>query len=167
MAKRPGRGDRDRIASAVAAEWAALLPAPADQTALVMGDPCDHLALALEGAGRSVARWHRYRVEGQETGPWPPPGPFGEVWIRLPRSTTEVRMLLTAAAARVETGGRVLVFGAKDEGIRSADNHRPDNLAPFTTVLVKRRSRVLATSLTGSPPTDEGLEAWATDTSVD
>lgn len=132
-----------------------------------MGDPVDALARVLQSTGRSVVRWHRLITEDQESGPWPPTGSFGEVWVRLPRSKTEVTMLLTVAAARLDVEGRVLVFGAKDEGIRSAGHHIPASLAPFSTVLVKRRSRVLATRLVGPPPEDEGLEAWATDVTLD
>ncbi len=133
-----------------------------------MGDSTPVLARALEASGRTVTRWHRFLHEGQETGPWPPAGSFDQVWVRLPRSAREVRMLLTAAAARIHPEGRVILYGAKDEGIRSADNHRPPALAPFHTALVKRRCRVLTATLAAAyAGGDDTLEAWATDVTLD
>ena len=79
-------------------------------------------------------------------------------------------MLLTAAADRLAAGGTALVYGPKDEGIRSVDNHRPPSLAPFETVLIKRRCRVLTTHRKdgGAGSGDSGgLEEWAETVAVD
>lgn len=160
--------ERDRLASSVAAERArAGNPAG---SALVLGDGSGVLARALEGRGTRVVEWHRSFVDGREPDePWPPPGPFEQVWLRIPRSGLETRMLLTAAAARTASGGTVLAYGAKDEGIRSVDNHRPAVLTPFETVRIKRRCRVSIARVREAGEDDaareqvppDGLEAWA------
>ncbi|MDH3223043.1 MAG: methyltransferase [Gemmatimonadota bacterium] len=168
MGRRPTGPGRDETCAGVAAEWAEATPFTEGRTALVMGDSTQVLARALGASGRTVVRWNRFLQEDQETGPWPPAGSFDEVWLRLPRSTREVRMLLTAAAARSHPEGRVILYGAKDEGIRSADNHRPQALTPFHTALVKRRCRVLTAALAGEFVGEaDTLEAWATDVILD
>lgn len=166
---------RDTLASAVAAD---AVPAVALRTkgelgvptALILGDSATPLVRALELAGRTVTRWHRHLTPDQVHSPWPPAGPFGQVWVRLPRSGLEVKMLLAAAASRVAPHGVVLMFGAKDEGIRSQDKHVPESLAPFETHLIKRRCRVLLTrptALRTPEEADDPLEAWRTEATLD
>jgi len=135
----------------------------------VLGDGSGVLAHALERRGTRVQQWHRLLVDEREADdPWPPAGSFDQVWLRIPRSGLETRMLLTAAAARIVTGGTVLVYGAKDEGIRSVDNHRPTVLTPFETVLIKHRCRVCVARLGAPAPLPpDGLEPWATRWTLD
>ena len=161
------------MASPVAAEWARSRPrreAPHTRdrpTALVLADPAPHLARALEESGHTVTRWHRFLSPGQICTPWPPPGPFGEVWVRLPRSSLEATMLLHAAAARVENGARIHLFGAGDEGIRSAAKHFPAGTGEVQTALIKRHCRVLAAAREAPPPRADGLDSWETRVPVD
>lgn len=172
----PRRGDHP--APLVAAEWARVRgPAPhgdeprARPTALILGDPTAHLALALREAGHAVTRWHRHLTRDQRCSPWPPSGPFGEAWVRMPRSSLEAAMLLHAGAARIPDGAQLLLYGANDEGIRSAARHFPDGTTAPNPVLIKRRCRVLAaeratatapatTPTAPSPPHPDGLDAW-------
>ncbi|MGI9629165.1 MAG: methyltransferase [Longimicrobiales bacterium] len=168
---------RDQLASTVAAEAAPSVAAGVRETAgtdgpttaLVMGDTSDGLAEALTATGQSVTRWHRQLTVGQIHTAWPPSGAFGQVWVRLPRSGLEVKMLLAAAASRVTPEGVVAVYGAKDEGIRSVDKHTPASLSPFETHLVKRRCRVMVAKPRGiaSEGADDRLEAWRTETTID
>lgn len=162
------RGD---MASPVAAEWARTRPgaasAPPGATALVLGDPAPHLSRALADSGLAVTRWHRFTGRGRLCTPWPPPGPFGEAWVRMPRSSLEAAMLLHAAAARVADGCRVHLFGGGDEGIRSAARHFPHGARQPRTVLVKRRCRVLVATRSAPPPRPDGLESWRAAVPVD
>ena len=161
------------LASPVAAAWvrsrtrgnAAGTSPPT--TALVLADPAPHLANALEETGTTVTRWHRVVSPGQICTPWPPPGPFGEVWVRMPRSALEASMLLHAAAARVGDGARIHLFGAGDEGIRSAPKHFPAGTGQVQTVLIKRRCRVLAAARDSHPPGVDGLDGWRHRISID
>ena len=161
------------MASPVAAEWARSRPHPLaaatsrDPTALVLGDPAPHLARALEHSGHTVTRWHRFPGTGRLCTPWPPPGPFGEAWVRMPRSSLEAAMLLHAAAARVADGARVHLFGANNEGIRSAARHFPAGADAPRAALVKRRCRVLVAARRSPPPRPDGLDSWEIRAPVD
>ena len=154
------------MASPVAAEWARSRPrtkaatASPPATALVMADPAPHLARALEESQHTVTRWHRFLSPGQQCTPWPPRGPFGEVWVRMPRSSLEAAMLLHAAATRVADGARIHLFGTGDEGIRSAAKHFPAGTGEVQTALIKRRCRVLVATREAPPPRADGLHSW-------
>lgn len=161
------------MASPVAAEWARSRPqidaatTSSPSTALVLCDPAPHLARALEESGRTVTRWHRFLSPGQICTEWPPPGPFDEVWVRMPRSSLEAAMLLHASAARVGDGSPVHLFGAGDEGIRSAAKHFPAGIGEVRTALIKRRCRVLVAAREAFPPRDDGLDSWQTEVPID
>ena len=157
----------------MAAEWArsrsptgAAATSP-DPTALVLGDPAPHLARALEDSGHAVTRWHRFPGPGRLCTPWPPPGPFGEAWVRMPRSSLEAAMLLHAASARVADGAPVHLFGAGNEGIRSAARHFPAGTDTPRAALVKRRCRVLVATRRSQPPRPDGLDSWEVRAPVD
>ena len=161
------------MASPVAAEWARSRPrreAPHTTDhlgALVLGDPTPHLARALQDSDQTVTRWHRFLTPGQQCTPWPPPGPFNEVWVRIPRSSLEAAMLLHAAAARVEDGASIHLFGASDEGIRSAAKHFPAGTGEVRAVLIKRHCRVLVATREAPPPRADGLDSWQTLVPID
>jgi len=159
------------MAAEVAAEWARARPRGAagthDGTALVLGDPSPHLAHALEDLGHTVTRWHRQPSADQLHTPWPPPGRFGEVWVRMPRSSLEAAMLLHAAADRVDDGGQVHLYGANNEGIRSAARHFPDGTDEPRAALIKRRCRVLTAVRSAPPPRPDGLDSWKFSAQVD
>ncbi|MDE2794206.1 MAG: methyltransferase [Gemmatimonadota bacterium] len=164
---------RGEMASPMAAEWARSRPqtdaatASSASTALVLCDPAPHLALALEESGTTVTRWHRFLSPGQKCTPWPPPGPFDEVWVRMPRSSLEAAMLLHAAAARVGDGSPIHLFGASDEGIRSAARHFPAGTGEVQAALIKRRCRLLVAARVAPPPRGDGLDSWQTQVSID
>ena len=166
----PRSGDQ---ASPVAAEWVRTrirtgeVPTSRSGTAVVLGDAAPDLACALEESGQAVTRWHRLAGTGQPCSPWPPRGLFGEAWVRLPRSSREAAMLLHAAAARVGNGGRVCLYGAGDEGIRSAARHFPAGTCRPRAALIKRRCRVLAATRRLPPPRPDGLDSWAIRAPVD
>jgi 16S rRNA (guanine1207-N2)-methyltransferase len=79
---------------------------------------------AAAAGGAEVTRWSRRRTGAA---PWPPQGRFDLVALRQPRAREELEMLLHVAADRLRPGGRLLVYGANDEGIKSA----PNRIAPL------------------------------------
>ena len=162
----------DDPAPLVAAEWARVRPPappppPGDPTptgkrptALILGDPTPHLARALHATGHAATAWNRHLTRDQRCAPWPPSGPFGEVWVRMPRSSLEAAMFLHAGAARLSDGGRLFLYGANGEGIRSAPRHFPAGTETPHPALIKRRCRVLASTRTHPPPHPDGLDHW-------
>lgn len=85
----------------------------------------------------------------------------------MPRSSLEAAMLLHAAAARIEDGAELHLYGAGNEGIRSAGRHFPTGTAPPGPVLIKRRCRVLAATRTAAPPREDSLDSWERRASID
>lgn len=134
---------------------------PAPGPALVLRDPLADVADALAEGGAEVTRWDRALRPGVEVSPWPPEGPYALAALRLPKAKDEVEMLVHAAASRLEPGGVLLVYGANDEGIRSADGRVEPLLGTVHTVMRKNRCRVLRAE---RPAEVEGLrgglEAW-------
>jgi len=76
-------------------------------------------------------------------------------------------MLLHAAADRVDDGGQVHLYGANNEGIRSAARHFPDGTDEPRAALIKRRCRVLTAVRSAPPPRPDGLDSWKFSAQVD
>ena len=55
--------------------------------------------------------------------PWPPAGPFDVALLRLPKAKDEQEMAAHACLSVLAPGGRLIVYGGNDEGIRSAARH--------------------------------------------
>lgn len=135
--------------------------APVRGPTLVLGDPDGGATRAVEDAGARARRWDRRLREGAEVSPWPPGGPFAAAVLRLPKAKDELEMLVHASAARLEPGGTLLVYGANDEGIRSADRRIAPLLGDVRTVMTKNRCRVLrAVRPEELPGLRDDLRAW-------
>ncbi len=128
---------------------------------LVMEDPLPHVGDALAARDLKVTIWNRRAWRGRPAVPWPPPGPFGVVALRLPRSREETRMALHAAASVLRPGGGVLVYGANDEGIRPAAGLLGQVFSRVRTVAVGGRCRLLQGERGEEIPELRGdLESW-------
>lgn len=111
---------------------------------LVVDDPEPAVARALAAAGVETAAWNRMDRAGVGPGtPWPPPGPFPAVCLRLPRSREALEFALHAALSVTRPGGRVFVYGANDEGIGSTPGRLEGLVGPVAQRANARRCRVL------------------------
>ena len=133
--------DRDFLAAEVMAE--ALEAERFDGPVLVMGEITGVLAGALAGKlEASTERWERRAGSGVTPTPFPPSGPFAAVLLRTSKSSEELVFNVALAAATLAPGSPLYLFGANDEGIRSAGKV----FAPFfetpDTLLTKRHCRV-------------------------
>lgn len=138
---RGGGAWRNEAAAELAARH---LPHVVDEgPVLVMADPLPRVAGVLGAAGLDVETWHRRAFDGRSASPWPPPGPFAAVALRLPRAKDELEMAVHAAAASLRPGGRLAVYGATDEGIKSAPRRIEPLLENVRTAGVGNRCRVL------------------------
>jgi 16S rRNA (guanine1207-N2)-methyltransferase len=85
------------------------------------------------------------------------------VALRLPRSREELVMALHAGASGLKPGGVCLLYGAKDEGIRSASGIMDEVFRGAGTLGVGGHCRVLhGLRQEGSEGFLGGLEAWRT-----
>lgn len=98
----------------------------------------------------SVRTWSRRLAEHARVSPWPPTGPFCTAAVRLPKARAELEMTLHAAAAALAPEGRVVLYGAKDEGIRSAAKRLEPIFADVATVAIGNHCRVLTAVRPGS-----------------
>lgn len=128
---------------------------------LVADDPLEDVCEALRSRGLHPVAWSRMDRPGAEGAPWPPPGPFGAALIRLPRSRGALEFALHAAVSVTAPGGRILVYGATDEGIASTPGRMEPLLGTVATRANARRCRVLEGRRLPDPPELRGsLEAW-------
>lgn len=135
--------------------------APAPGPVLVLRDADATAADAFSSRDVEVVRWDREARPGVRTSAWPPEGPFGTAALRLPRAKEELEMLVHAAAASLRPEGVLLVYGANDEGIRSAPGRVEPLFGEVDTVMVKNRCRVLRARRPEELPDLRGsLEAW-------
>ncbi|MDT8341905.1 MAG: methyltransferase, partial [Longimicrobiales bacterium] len=99
---------------------------------------------ALRAAGLAWSRWSRMdAADGTEGTPLPPEGPFRSALIRLPPAREAFDFALAAVVGVLAPGGRVLVYGAGDEGIGSTGRHMVGPLDDVGVRAVGQRCRVL------------------------
>ena len=128
---------------------------------LVMGDPLPEVVKGVRARGLEVTAWNRRAVGDGAAAPWPPPGPFSTIALRLPRSKPELAMTLAAAAGSLTPGGLLLVYGAKDEGVGSAPGLMGELFREVGTVAVGGRCRLLMGKRKNSlPDSTLSLESW-------
>ncbi len=118
------------------------------------------MLLAGEGAAAVARVVPHLTLWLREERAWPPSGPFDAAALRMSRSREAYGMALHALAANMREGAALYVYGANDEGIRSA----PKAFAPFfddaETVLAKSHARVWRARRTASR---EGLRGTLAD----
>ncbi len=148
MAKRKGRlgnsANRDPVIAGVAIEHLIGELDAADGAVLLVDDDTDLVADALTAEGVQVQRWNRRALDGRGARAWPEDEQVAAGVLRLSRDWLSFDFALHALASRIKPGGRLWVYGANDEGIRSAPRRIAE--AFFTepeTVHLKRRARVL------------------------
>lgn len=149
------RSGRDEAASTLAArELEALPPTGA---VLVVGDPLDRVAEAARSAGARVVHWDRTarRGSGRVARAWlPDDGPYALAALRLPTSWEAFEMAVHASLGVLEPGGRLLVYGANDEGVRSAPRRLEPLVGRVGTLAVGGHARLLGAV---RPASVEGL----------
>lgn len=85
----------------------------------------------------------------------------------MPSAGLEASMLLGAAAFRVSNGSSVYLFGANNQGVRSAAKRFPPGSGPAELLLAKRRCRVIRAARQTAPPGEDALAAWKVAGTVD
>jgi 16S rRNA (guanine1207-N2)-methyltransferase len=83
-------------------------------------------------------------VGAQAAAPWPSPGPYDVALLRLPQAKDEQEMAAHACLGTLAEGGRLIVYGGNDEGIRSAGGMLEELCGSVDTLATRGHGRVLA-----------------------
>ena len=110
---------------------------------LVAGQTRASLGAALTAGGGVPHLWTRRVDVDFEAAPWPPNRPFTSAFVRMPKSKEELDFLLDAVASVLLPGAPIVLFGANDEGIRSAGARLEPFVDDVATLATKRHCRVL------------------------
>ncbi|MEM1138423.1 MAG: methyltransferase [Pseudomonadota bacterium] len=138
---------RDHAAAFTAARAAEALKL--EGRVLVAHDPLPVLAGTLSDLGCAPVVWQRRLAatgRGEHPSPLPPDGIFEHGFYRLPTAWDEFLLSMQQIAAQIAPGGGLIVYGANDEGIKSAARRLPPAFGPAQTCLVKNHCRVIALS---------------------
>lgn len=137
---------------------------PADGPAapvLVANDQTSRIEAELHLQRVAVTAWHRRASGRMQAAPWPPSGPFASAIVRLPMARAELEMTLHAVASVVSPGGTIWLYGANDEGIKSAAKPMAVLFGDVLTVDTRGHCRVLSAARpTLIPHGKADLAAW-------
>jgi 16S rRNA (guanine1207-N2)-methyltransferase len=121
------------------------------------------LPAAVRRHGADCTVWNRRLAvpAAVPAAPWPPQGPFDLAFVRLPKAREEQAMTVHATLSVLRPGGRLVLYGGNDEGIRSADAVLGEIASDVTTLAARGHGRVLA-ALRGdrAGQARATLEAW-------
>ena len=146
--------NRSSIASSVLLD--SLPPIEPDSTVLVIDDRGGEVTRDLISRRLKVTSWSRYAVGKVPGTPWPAEGIVDAATLRLPRSKEALEFALHAAASRLKPGAPLWVYGANDEGIKSAHRRIAPLFGETMTVDARRHCRVVEAT---RPEQIDGLKA--------
>src|SRR5262249_37778867 len=121
------------------------LAAIAPQGRVLLAYHAGKLPTLLMSPGATISLWSRRVAAGVAAQPWPPAGPFDVALLRLPRAKDEQPMAAHACRSVFVAGGRLIVYGGNDEGIRSTGAMLEPLCGEIETLATRGHGRVLAT----------------------
>lgn len=110
---------------------------------LVVEEASGELRAGLSTRGCVAQAWLRNVGAGGEARAWPPAGPFSAAFVRLPKAKGALDLALHAAASVTAGRAPMYLFGANDEGIRSAASRLAAVTEDVRTLDTRRHCRVL------------------------
>ncbi len=111
---------------------------------LVIDEETGALVARLAANGASPVVWQRRANQPGLGAPWPAGSGVTSAFVRLPKAKDALDLALHAAASLLQPAAPVIVFGANDEGIRSAAPHLAVVAENLATLDTRRHCRVLA-----------------------
>ena len=121
---------------------AALPDLPADGPVLVAGDRTGEVEDELRLRGHTVVSWRRFASGVQSANAWPETTGCAAAIFRLPKGKEAFSFGLHGLVASVRDGAPVFVYGANDEGIKSAGKRMRALLDSVETIDSRRHCRV-------------------------
>jgi 16S rRNA (guanine1207-N2)-methyltransferase len=142
--------DRDKTATEVLLN--ALPPIDPGSSVLVIDDRSGLVGRELTDRKLSVTPWSRFARGNHPGQAWPEGGPFDAATLRLPRSKEGLELALNAAASQLKPGALLWVYGANDEGIKSAHKRITPLYGEVYVLDTRQHCRVLEMSRPESIP---------------
>jgi 16S rRNA (guanine1207-N2)-methyltransferase len=131
---------------------------------VLLANHVGRLQARLSEQGSAVTEWHRrLTAGGAPAQAWPLHGPFDVALLRLPKAKDEQEMAAHACLGNLREGGRLVVYGGNDEGIRPAAGMLERLAGAVETLAARGHGRVLAVRRpTGITKLRATLSAWRT-----
>lgn len=135
---------------------------------LIVDDQTGVLETGLQARGWTGHHWRRVSSPLGRASSWPDDDAFDAACIRLSKDKGAFEMALHAVASVLKPDAPVWVYGANDEGIKSAPKRIKTVFADVTVIDTRRHCRVLqGRGHAGRVDLKRSLEAWSTTTSLD
>lgn len=159
--KSDGAGlERERIAASVVLPCIGITP---QQRVLVCHDDYEFVSKSLISTGHTVHSWWRMATDSHTATPWPEPGPFDAGVLRLSKDKGAFEMALHATRSVLLPNAPLWVYGANDEGIKSATKIMQRVLTDVQTIDTRKHCRVVVgTTPDGTADVKGTLDAWST-----
>jgi 16S rRNA (guanine1207-N2)-methyltransferase len=120
----------------------------------------------LGARGLAFGLWNRRLVGRGKAEPWPDMGPFDVALLRLPKAKDEQEMASHACLSVLAPGGRLIIYGGNEEGIRSAASLIEQLCDGVETLATRGHGRVIAAHRPADPSRlRASLAAWRSTTS--
>jgi 16S rRNA (guanine1207-N2)-methyltransferase len=134
---------------------------------ILLANQAGSLPSLLAARGFAVSAWNRRLAGSGKAEPWPTTGPCDVALLRLPRAKDEQEMAAHACLSVLAPGGRLIVYGGNEEGIRSAAGMIEQLCGEVETLATRGHGRILAVHR----PTDPSrlrasLAAWRSTASL-
>jgi 16S rRNA (guanine1207-N2)-methyltransferase len=111
---------------------------------VLLANQSRQLPALIAARGMESCAWNRHQIDGVNAAPWPPAGPFEVVLLRLPKAKDEQEMAAHACLSVLQPGGRLVLYGGNDEGIRSAAHRLEGLCGGLETLATRGHGRVVA-----------------------
>lgn len=129
---------------------------------LLVNDDLGAVKQELEAEGVDVTCWWRRALDDRPARAWPSDSTFKSAVLRLPKDWPTFALELDAIAARLEPGAHLYLYGANDEGIKTAQKRITSHgFEEPETLYIKHRSRVVCATRSASAEPQDDLEAFA------
>ncbi|MBV1696636.1 MAG: methyltransferase [Hyphomicrobiales bacterium] len=125
-------------------------------------------AMAVAASSGAPEIWQRRCAIGRtDATAEPPQGPFDTVLLRLPKGRAEQEMSLHLCLSRLGEGGRLVLYGGNDEGIRAASDKLAKIAGAVDTLGTRGHGRIVAARRTGDMALRPHLADWRVAGTID
>ena len=144
-----------------------VLELPPSGRFLVADDTHGFVRQGLQSDDTQIHQYWRAATDEHGAEAWPPPGPFDGATLRISKDKTAFEMNLHALASVLRKGAFLWIYGANDEGIKSASKKLSPLFTDVHTVDTRRHCRVLRALRSDDTDTLRStLSDWAMDTEL-